>query len=53
MNTKYEIFGVTLSIEQMKKIITSGKNKKGVMIRLSYKNLHGNDSLFLPKTQNK
>ena len=51
MSTKYEMFGVTLSIDQMKKFITSGKNKKGVMIRFSYKNLQGNDLLFLTKTQ--
>jgi len=36
---------------QMKKIITSGKNKRPVMIRLPYKSLHGNDFLLLRKTQ--
>ena len=51
MKTKYEIFGVTLSIEQMKKIVTSGKNKKGLIIRLAYKNLHGDNLLLLTKTQ--
>jgi len=36
---------------QMKKIITSGKNKRPVMIRLPYKNLHGDNFLLLTKTQ--
>jgi len=51
MNTRYEIFGVTLSIDQMKKIITSGKNKRPVTIKLPYKNLHGENLLLLTKTQ--
>jgi len=51
MNTKYEIFGVILWMAQIKKITTSGKNKRPVIIRLAYKNLHGDDFLLLTKTQ--
>jgi len=49
--SSYQEYGIHLSISQFKKILTAGKNKTSVTIRIMKKNLQGDHKLLLTKTQ--
>ena len=49
--TKYQEYGVRLSIQQAEKILKAGKNKSSVSIRILKKDLRGDHKLLLTKTQ--
>src|SRR5258708_10778594 len=51
MNNKYEYIGVNLSKAQIKKLYIAHKKKVSVTIRLTKKNLFGDNKLPLTKTQ--
>jgi len=49
--TTYLEHGLTITQGQLKKILTAGKQGKSLTIRISKKNLHGDNMLLLTKTQ--
>src|SRR5882757_2772608 len=49
--TTYLEHGLTITQGQFKKILTAGKQGKSLTIRISKKNLHGDNMLLLTKTQ--
>ena len=51
MTTEYQKHGVNLSDGQKQKMAIAHKNNEGVSIRISNKNLGGNDMLALTNTQ--
>lgn len=49
--TKYQEYGVNLTLPQVEKILKAGKDKSPVTIRLSKNNIKGDHKLLLTQTQ--
>ena len=49
--SKYQEYGLNITVGQFKKILTAGKRDRSVTIRILKKNLRGDHKLWLTKTQ--